>query len=103
MRSTGSATTAARGPARQRCSGSFASWPGWRSGSEPTGLSSSSGSDRDRPRALAGVDPAFVEHLIARHGAPRKAPPLSFSEKERRELIARRERAIAAADPDPIA
>ena len=66
-------------------------------------MSSSSGSDRDGPRALAGVDPAFVEHLIARHGAPKKAPPLSFSEKERRELIARRDRAIAAADPDLVA
>jgi hypothetical protein len=62
-------------------------------------LSSSSGSDGERPRALAGVDPRFLDHLIARHGAPRQAPPLTWADKERRDHIARRERAIAAADP----
>ncbi len=66
-------------------------------------MSSSSGSDRDRPRALAGVDPAFIDHLIERHGAPRQAPPLSWDEKERREIIARRDRAMAAADPELVA
>lgn len=65
-------------------------------------MSSSWGSDGQgsgRPRALDAVDPAFVGQLIARHGAPRQAPPLTFEQAERRQLIARRERATAAADP----
>jgi hypothetical protein len=63
-------------------------------------LSSSSGSDGPaRPRALDAVDPALLGLLIARHGAPRQAAPLSFAEQQRRQLIARRERALAAADP----
>lgn len=64
-------------------------------------MSSSSGSDR--PRALAGVDAAFLDHLIARHGAPRQAPPLTLDEKERRQAIARRDRAMAAARPELVA
>lgn len=63
----------------------------------------SSSSASDRPRALAGIDPRFLDHLIARHGAPKKAPPLTIDEKERREVIARRDRAIAAARPELVA
>lgn len=63
-------------------------------------MSSSSGSDGPgRPRALDAVDPGLLDLLVGRHGAPRQATPLSFAEQERRRLIARRERAIAAADP----
>lgn len=62
----------------------------------------SSSSASDRPRALAGVDPAFLDHLIARHGAPKKAPPLTIGERERRDVIARRDRAIAAANPELV-
>lgn len=61
-------------------------------------MSSSSASDGRRPRALDAVDPILLGQLIARHGAPRQAPPLTVSEQERMQLIARRERALAAAD-----
>ena len=64
-------------------------------------MSSSSASDgrgAGRPRALDAVDPILLGQLIARHGAPRQAPPLTWEEQERRLLIARRERALAAAD-----
>ncbi|HEU5060639.1 MAG TPA: hypothetical protein VFU21_29110 [Kofleriaceae bacterium] len=63
-------------------------------------MSSSWGSDGGpgRPRALDAVDPAFLGQLIARHGAPRQAPPVPFAEQERRQIVARRERAMAAAD-----
>ncbi len=60
--------------------------------------SSSESDDGARPRALDGVDPKLLGLLISRHGAPRQTAPIPFAEKERRTLIARRERAIAAAD-----
>ena len=66
-------------------------------------MSSSWGSDGHggggRPRSLDAVDPVLLGQLIARHGAPRQAPPMSFAEQDRRQLAARRERAMAAADP----
>lgn len=68
-------------------------------------MSSSSGSDGQggggdqRQPALDAVDPVLLGQLIARHGAPRQAPPITYAEHERRQLLARRERAMAAADP----
>ncbi len=64
-------------------------------------MSSSSGSDgagSGRPPAPDAVDPVLLGQLIRRHGAPRQAPPVPFAERERRQIAARRERAIAAAD-----
>ncbi len=62
-------------------------------------MSSSSGSDGGaRPRALDAIDPVLLGQLIARHGAPRQAPRLTQAERERRQVVARRDRAIAAAD-----
>ncbi|HLU67644.1 MAG TPA: hypothetical protein VKZ63_15280, partial [Kofleriaceae bacterium] len=72
-------------------------------------MSSSSGSDR--PGAGDGGAPRFDERaidrrllgqLIARWGEPPRAPPLTADEEERRELLARRARALAAADPDLV-
>jgi hypothetical protein len=71
-------------------------------------LSSSSASDGEggggdgRQRGLEAVDARLLGQLIARHGAPRQAPPLTFAEQERRRMLARRERALAAADPSLV-
>jgi hypothetical protein len=62
-------------------------------------LSSSSGTDDDKKIDERFIDRRLLDQLIARHGAPQQAPPMSFEEQERRTLIARRDRAIAAADP----
>ncbi len=68
-------------------------------------MSSSSASDGEggggvgRRRALAAGDPALLGELFGRPGAPRQAPPITFAEHERRQLLARRERALAATDP----
>jgi hypothetical protein len=73
-------------------------------------LSSSSDGDRPagpgpgdpgQPRALdeRAIDRALLAQLIARWGEPPRRPPLTPDEEERRALIARRDRALAAADP----
>lgn len=45
------------------------------------------------------IDGRLMALLVARHGEPPRARPPSRDEEERRELFARRDRAIAAADP----
>jgi hypothetical protein len=69
-------------------------------------LSSSSGSDG--PPGSPGpsrvidervIDRRLLSLLIARHGEPPRARPLTRDEEERAEIVARRDRALAAADP----
>jgi hypothetical protein len=72
-------------------------------------LSSSSGSDGGGPggrpaRAIdeRSIDRRLLALLIARHGAPQRALPLTADEEERRQMIARRERAMAAVEPSLV-
>src|SRR6185503_15354230 len=66
-------------------------------------------SEQDAERAAApalderAIDRRLLELLIERHGAPRAARPISAEEQERRDLIARRDRALAAVDRDLVA
>jgi hypothetical protein len=79
-------------------------------------LSSSSGSDRtgrepdvrtertiertvERTIDERGIDRRLLARLIARHGAPQQTRLLTDDEAEQQQLVARRERAMAAADP----
>lgn len=67
-------------------------------------MSSSSGSDSPGGRLdERAIDRVLLAQLIARHGEPPRARPLSAEEAERLELVARRDRAIAAADPTLVA
>jgi len=63
-------------------------------------LSSSSGTEGPGRRFdERAIDRRLLALLIARHGEPPRAPPLSADDEERLALIARRDRALAAADP----
>ena len=67
-------------------------------------MSSSSGSDGPGGRLdERAIDRKLLAQLIARHGEPPRARPLSAEEAERRDLVARRDRALAAADPALLA
>ena len=73
-------------------------------------MSSSSASDRPgqaRDGSARAIDERSIDRkllalLIARHGAPPRAPKLSPEEEERRLLRARRDRALAAANPELV-
>lgn len=45
------------------------------------------------------IDRKLLDGLIARHGEPPRALPLTPQQEERKQLVERRERALAAADP----
>jgi hypothetical protein len=69
-------------------------------------LSSNSPGERPNGDGKLCIDETIVDRklmalLVARHGAPRSRP-MSADEEERRLLLARRERAAEAADPDLI-
>lgn len=45
------------------------------------------------------IDRKLLDGLIARHGEPRHVEPLTPQQEERKQLVERRERVLAAADP----
>lgn len=70
-------------------------------------MSSRSDNDGRRPDGTLdidkrAIDARLMDNLIARHGEPPRARPLSAAEREMRERIAKRDALLAAADADLI-